>query len=57
MDTPSDARLFGMCLVSAIVALVVYVAVLTEYSAWWLFPIAIVVFAVLMFVDGYLGAA
>lgn len=57
MDTPSDARLFGMCLGSAIVALAVYLAVLTEYSAWWLFPIAIVVFAVLMFVDGYLGAA
>ena len=57
MGTPSDARLFAMCLVSAIVALAVYVAALTAYSAWWLFPIAIVVFAVLMFVDGYVGAA
>ncbi|NGM69074.1 hypothetical protein G6M89_08635 [Natronolimnobius sp. AArcel1] len=53
MDSPPDSRLFAMCLLSALTAFVVWVLFGSAYNGGVILFIAIAVFAVLMFIDGY----
>ncbi|WP_202911865.1 hypothetical protein [Natrialba swarupiae] len=53
MDTPSDKRLFAMCLISALTGFIAWRVFGTDYGGGLILFIAIAVFAVLMFADGY----
>jgi hypothetical protein len=53
MDGPADRRLFGMCLLAAVAAFLLWVVALQETGGVTMLVIAVVLFAVLMFVDGY----
>ncbi len=57
MNTPTDKRLFAMCLVSASIGLITYAAVGTDYGSGLILLIAIAVLAVLMIADGYLQSS
>lgn len=55
MDTPSNPRLLGMCLIAAVTGFVVWFLALPDTSGVLILGIAIVVLAMLMFVDGYVS--
>lgn len=57
MEIASDRRLFGMSLVASIFGFVVWLLVLPEANATWIFGIAILVLAAMRFIDGYLATA
>lgn len=51
LETPSQLRFFGSCLVAATLSLAVVVWL--PVDAWLLLPVAVVVLAGLTVVDGY----
>ena len=58
MDDISNVRLFAMALISSLLSLVIYGLIYEVYrpndGGWWTLPIAIGVFSVLTFVDGFM---
>jgi len=51
LETPSQLRFFGFCLLAAAVAL--FAVVQFPVDAWFMFPIAVLALAALTGVDGY----
>lgn len=52
MNTPSTRRLFGLCLLATVVAVLVWRFVFDASNSVGLFAIAILVLGLLSFVDG-----
>lgn len=50
-ESPSQLRFFGFCLLAAIAGFLV--VALFQVNAWLMFPVAILVLAILTGVDGY----
>jgi len=55
MDTPADRRFFGLCLLASVAGFGTWLLAFPKSSATWIFVIAVVVLAVLTFVDGYVA--
>lgn len=53
VEAPSDRRLFAMCLLAAVSAFLIWMVALQDLGAFSMIVVAVLVFAVLMFIDGY----
>lgn len=56
METSSDRRLFGMCVLASLLGFVIWLLILPEANVTWIFGIAILALTAMRFIDGYLAA-